>query len=201
MYRKGIIYDEIKKVIISIYLDYDFKIFPIDPHEVCRKMGVAVIPYSCFGREQRRLLKKQSEYGFFVPATSKNVATIYYNDFYGSLGAQLLTILHELKHYIYEDADDLDDDLADFFARYFMCPIPYLLLKNIDTPNEVVSFCGVSYEAACNVCANLVNRKKKYGYRLFDYEIPLIEHLEPVLLEVYQKEGDAYDLRREENVI
>ncbi len=25
MYRKGTIYDEIKKVIISIYLDYNFK--------------------------------------------------------------------------------------------------------------------------------------------------------------------------------
>ena len=194
MYRKGTIYDEIKKVIIDIYLDYGFNTFPIDPHEVCRKMGVAVIPYSSFGREQRRLLKKVSEYGFFVPATSKNVATIYYNDFYGSFGAQLLTIFHELKHYVFEDSDDVDDDLADFFARYFMCPIAYLLLKKIDTPNEIVSFCGVSYEAACNVYSNLINRKKKYGYRLFDYEIPLIEHLEPVLLEVYQKECDAYDL-------
>ena len=194
MYRKGTIYDEIKKVIIDIYLDYGFNTFPIDPQEVCRRMGVALIPYSSFNREQRRLLKKESEYGFFVPATSQNVATIYYNDFYGSLGAQLLTIFHELKHYVYEDSDDVDDNLADFFARYFMCPIPYLLLKNIDTPNEIVSFCGVSYEAAYNVYSNLLNRKNKYGYRLFDYEIPLIEHLEPVLLEVYKKECDAYDL-------
>ena len=51
-----------------------------------------------------------------------------------------------------------------------------------------MSYCGVSYEAAVYACANIINRKKKYGYDLFDYEVKLIEHLEPVLIEVYRKE-------------
>lgn len=46
--------------------------------------------------------------------------TIYYNDSFESEGSQRFTIFHELKHYVFEDKDDEDDDLADFFARYFM---------------------------------------------------------------------------------
>lgn len=92
---------------------------------------------------------KKSKLGFFVKATKSTPPTIYYNDTIESEGAIRFTIFHELKHYVFEDDDDEDDDdedddLADFFARYFMCPIPYLLLKKIDSQNEIVSFCGAS---------------------------------------------------------
>ena len=68
-----------------------------------------------------------------------------------------------------------------------MCPIPFLLLKKIDTPPEIMTFCGVSMTVANNVCSNIVNRRRKYGYSMFDYEVRLVEHLEPVLVEVYHK--------------
>lgn len=55
---------------------------------------------------------------------------------------------------IYNDAEinsresnEDEDDLADFFARYFLCPIPYLLMKGIETENEIVS-CFVIIVAA-----------------------------------------------------
>jgi len=194
MYRTGEIYDEIKKTIIDIYIDYGIVGFPIDETCVCRKMGVALIPYTNYGKEERRLLIKKSQHGFYVPGTADNSPTIFYNDLYESKGAQRLTIFHELKHYVYEDDDDENDDLADFFARYFMCPIPYLLLKKIDTPNEIASVCGTSLEAADNVYSNLHNRRKKYSYHLFDYEIPLINHLDPVLLEVYSREREGDEI-------
>ncbi len=192
MYRNGAKYDAIKKVIIDIFIDYNIKTFPIDEREVCRKMGVALIPYSAYKSCKQELLIKQSSHGFFVPATSNNPPTILYNDSYESKGSQRFTIFHELKHYVFEDCDEADDDLADFFARYFMCPIPYLLLKKIDTPNEIVSYCDVSFVAAYHTYSNIYKRRKTYGYTLFDYEIPLIGHLEPVLLEVYNnaKDGD-----------
>ena len=187
MYRSGKVYDEIAKTVIQIYLDYDIKSFPIDEKEVCRKMGVALIGYSSMPKEAQALLKKKSEYGFFVPETKDNPPSIYYNDMLESEGAQRFTAFHELKHYVYEDEDEEEDDLADYFSKYFMCPIPYLLLKNIDSVNEVISEFGTSYEAAFYICSNVVNRRNKYGYQVFDYEIELIEHLEPVLLEVYSK--------------
>lgn len=188
MYRNGSIYDEIAKTVIQIYLDYGISSFPIDEGEVCRKMGVSLIGYSEMPIEGRKLLMKRSIYGFFAPETRLTPPTIYYNDLLESGGAKKFTIFHELKHYVYEDDNDNDDDLADYFAKYMMCPIPYLILKNIRTPSEVVSFCGSSYEAAVNVVSNINNRKKVYGYRLFDYEVSLIKLLEPVLLEVYAKE-------------
>lgn len=188
MYRSGEIYDEIAKNVIQIYLDYGLKTFPVDEKEVCRKMGVALIGYSSMPKESHDLLKKRSEFGFFVPETKDNPPSIYYNDMLGSEGAQRFTVFHELKHYVYEDEDEEEDDFADYFAKYFMCPIPYLLLKNIDSTNAVISEFGTSFEAAGYICSNLINRRNKYGYQVFDYEVRLIEHLEPVLLEVYVKE-------------
>jgi len=190
MYRAGEVYDEIKKTVIDIYLDYGIVGFPIDEKYVCEKMGVALIPYTSYSKEERKLLLKKSQHGFYVPGTADNSPTIFYNDLYESKGAQRLTVFHELKHYVYGDSDDEGDDLADFFARYFMCPIPYLLLKKIDTPNQITSVCGTSLKVAYNVYSNLYNRRRKYNYHLFDYEIPLINHLEPILLEVYfEKNG------------
>lgn len=188
MYRNGKVYDEIAKTVIQIYLDYDIKTFPVDEKEVCRILGVALVGYSLMRIESHPLLKKESPYGFFVPETPNNPPTIYYNDMVESEGAQRFTIFHELKHYVYEDKDDGEDDLADYFSKYFMCPIPYLLLRNIDLPNEVISEFGTSFEAASYICANIVNRRNKYGYQVFDYEVELIEHLEPVLLEIYVTE-------------
>ncbi len=151
-------------------------------------MGVALVGYSSMPEEFYYLLKKKSMYGFFVPETRENPPTIYYNDMINSKGLQRFTVFHELKHYVFEDENEEEDDLADYFSKYFMCPIPYLLLKNIDSPNEVVSRFGTSLEAAGYICANVNNRRNKYGYRIFDYEVELIEHLEPILLEIYAEQ-------------
>lgn len=188
MYRDGKVYDEIVETIIQIYIDYDIKSFPVDEKKVCRMLGVSLLPYSYFNDRTKELLLKKSEFGFFVKGSKDKPPTIYYNDLRDNYGSVRFTIFHELKHYVYEDEDDGEDDLADYFARQFMCPTSYLLLKNIDTENEIMSFCGVSYEAAMYACSNIMNRRMNYGYKLFDYEIRLIEHLEPVLIEVYKRE-------------
>ena len=188
MYRDGKVYDDIVKIIIQIYIDYDIKTFPVDEKEVCRKMGVALVPYLSFGKDAIELLHKKSPYGFFVKGSKEQPPTIYYNDLRNNYGSIRFTIFHELKHYVYEDEDDGEDDLADYFARQFMCLTIYLLLKNIDTENEIVSFCDVSFEAAFYASANIINRKRNYGYKIFDFEVRFIEHLDPILIEVYKKE-------------
>jgi Zn-dependent peptidase ImmA (M78 family) len=194
MYRNGEVYDTIAKVIVDIYIDYDLRNFPIDEGEVCRKMGVALVPYSIYNEEERSLFLKRSKHGFFDGVFS-GTPTIYFNDALEPEETQRFTIFHEIKHFVFEDVDEHDDDLADYFARYFMCPVPYFLLKDIDTQDEIISCCGLSKTAAANASSNIINRKEKYGYHLFDYEVKLIEHLEPVLLEVYPniKEETAYE--------
>ncbi len=155
--RSSDIYDEIKKNIIQIYLDYSIRQFPIDETLVCRKLSVSLIPYSAYDSKTMTLLLKRSKHGFFVKGSKDRAPAIYYNDCYKSEGAKRLTIFHEVKHYVYnEDTTDEEfDDLADFFARFFMCPIPYLIVKGIETPEEIISICHVSMNAAANVAANI----------------------------------------------
>ena len=195
MYRNGRIYDEIDKTIIDIYLDYNIHSFPINETEICNKLAVALVPYSAFSNDSKSLLCKKSKQGFFVKESRTHPPTIYYNDAIGSFGSIRFTIFHELKHYIYNDPDDSDDDLADHFSRHFMCPTAYIMMKGLNSPNEIISYCGMSLNAACQAYSGIANRIRKYGQNLFDYEIPLIEHLDPVLLEtrkykIIQKEGD-----------
>ena len=94
MYRNDSIYDEIKNVIIDIYIDYGIKTFPINEKEVCKKMGVALIPYSEYEGDEFKLLQKKSKLGFFVKATKSTPPTIYYNDTIESEGAIRFTIFH-----------------------------------------------------------------------------------------------------------
>ena len=188
MYRDGKIYDEIDKVIIEIFQDYGITRFPIDEKDLCKKMGVALIAYSEFERSERKLLMKKSKSGFFVKESKECPPTIYYNDKIESNGAIRFTIFHELKHYVFDDNDDSDDDLADYFAAHLMCPTAYFMIKGVDTANEIASCCGMSIEAARNACSRIKNHRRKYNRNLFDYEVSLIQLIEPVLLEVHEFE-------------
>lgn len=125
-------------------------------------MKIALVPYSAFSDKAKKLLQKKSNHAFFVKESKENPPTIYYNDTFESKGAIRLSVFHEIGHYICED----EDDLADYFARHFMCPTAYLMLKGIESPNEIVAFCGVSFQTACNASANIANRKKKLGNKL-----------------------------------
>lgn len=186
MYRSGSEYDELDKLIYSIYDDYGINKFPIDEKELCRKMKIALVPYSAFSDEAKKLLQKKSNHAFFVKESKENPPMIYYNDAFGSEGAIRFSVFHEIGHYICEDEDDSKDDLADYFARHFMCPTAYLMLKGIESPNEIVAFCGVSFEAACNASANIANRKKKLGFKLFSHEKEFIKNIDPLSLRLYE---------------
>ena len=113
--------------------------------------------------------------------------TIYYNDMRESVGAIRFTIFHEIKHYVFNEdvSNEEEDDLADFFARYFMCPIPYVIIKNIQSKNEIISGFGLSDSAASNVVSNIRNRRLYYGKKIFDNEVPLLEHLDIDAFEVF----------------
>ena len=186
MYRSGSEYDKLDKLIYSIYDDYNIDKFPIDAKELCRKMKIALVPYSAFSDEAKKLLHKKSKHAFFVKESKENPPTIYYNDLFESEGAIRLSIFHEIGHYICEDEDDSKDDLADYFARHFMCPIAYLMLKGIESANEIVAFCGVSFEAARNASANITSRNKKFGFKLFSHEEEFIKKIDPIAFGFYE---------------
>ena len=99
--RSGPEYDEIAKVIIQIYIDYDIKSFPLALEKICRLLSVSLIPYSECGPEAKDLLLKKTKKGFFVRGTHENTPTIYYNDYEVTVGEMRYTIAHEIKHYVY----------------------------------------------------------------------------------------------------
>lgn len=181
MYRKGEKYNDMAKLVSDIYIDYDIRTFPINVEEVCKKMQIVLLPYSYYEPEHRALLKKESTSSFYIRPTTKNPAMILYNDDIkkvGSLGNVRRNVMHEIKHYVCEDTqDNPEDDLADYFGKYFLAPIPYLIVKGIDNLNDIMCTFGVDETMARSILNNVNNRKKKCGKKIFKYEIPLLKHL------------------------
>lgn len=193
MYRGRQEYNRIDQLAIDIYLDYGFRTFPLDVEDVCRKLGVRLIPYSTFAAADRELLRKRSIYGFFSPLSARMPPTIFYNDSLdelGSSGCIRLGICHEIKHYADEDTDEnpTDDDLAEHFGRYLLAPIPHLIVNDISSPIDIKDQFGVSATAARNIASHIANRTRIYGKTIFDYELPLIQQLDPLYYERYLKE-------------
>ena len=140
-------------------------------------------PYSVYSQEEQILLKKESNDGFFSHATKFTPNTIFYNDSIPSHEKQRYTIFHEVKHFVNGDNSDkkYDDDMAEFFSRYFMAPIPYLVKMDINDIFTLISDHEMSLTAAENALKNVRNRKAKYGNHIFEHEKPLIELLCPDL--------------------
>lgn len=182
-YRTGREYDEVERVVAEVFCDYGFREFPLDEKMVCAKLGVRLVPYKEILGDKERLLNKRSEWGFFVKGSKENLPTIYYdNGFLKMHQSVRFTVFHELKHFVFEDTDEEQDDLADHFARCFMCPPAYFLLRGVSDPSELEEICDISREMAKNAYNQIVNRKAKYGYKLHDYEIDMVRLIDEKLL-------------------
>ena len=48
MYWNGNDYDKMAQLVIDIYIDYNITAFPVDEKEICRKMGLKLLPYSAY---------------------------------------------------------------------------------------------------------------------------------------------------------
>lgn len=179
MYRNSDDYNKMAKLAIDIIIDYDIKSFPIDEKDICRKLGLKLVPYSAYSKGNQLLLRKKSEDAFFSPATKFTPPTIFYNDKIKSRGRQRYSVFHEVKHFVNNDLDDSDynDDMADYFAKYMMCPVPYLIKANINDELTLISDHGVSHTVALNAIKNVHNRRLRFGDKIFEYEKPLIDHL------------------------
>ena len=177
MYWNGNDYDKMAQLVIDIYVDYNIRSFPVDEKEVCRKLGLKLIPYSEYPEEQQVLLRKRSPDAFFAPATKTTPPTVFYDDKVESYGRLRYNIFHEVKHFVNGDKDDgeYNDNMADYFARYFMCPIPYLIEYGINDELTLISDHLVSQQAAHNTMNNVRNRRAVYGDKIFDYEKPLVD--------------------------
>lgn len=167
-------YEEIKKIIVELFIKYDIKCIPISGFELASKMGIKVIPYTSFPEDKQKQLLKMSKDGFFVERTD-NEFYIYYNDtqIYGRVNN---TILHEIGHIVLDHTEEseLAEAEVNFFAKYALTP-PVLVHKlEIINPDRIAELFDVSMEAAI-YAFNYYNKWLKYGYENYtDYEIKLI---------------------------
>lgn len=174
-------YEKMAKLVIDIYLDYDIKLFPVDAYDIAERMGFKVSYYSDYPKEEREAFKKLFKDGTNLPieGDSKHTRNIIINDEIKSPARKQATIFHEIKHIVNCDKEgtQFNEDMATFFSRYMRCPTPYLICKKIESSDIIENKFEISTQMARIAASNVKFRAKKYGYKIFTYEIPLIKQL------------------------
>ena len=59
-------YEEIKRIVVRMFVEYGISCAPINGFEIAHNMGVKVIPYSAIAPGKRELLIKESEDASFI---------------------------------------------------------------------------------------------------------------------------------------
>ncbi len=167
-------YEEIKQIVVDMFVKYDISCVPVNSFELATKMGIKIIPYSAIPKNKRFLLLKKSEDGFSV---EKDIGEwyIYYNDIkdYGRVNN---TIMHEIGHIVLDHSEDseLAEKEVKFFAKYALVP-PVLVHKlKLDNPADIADRFEVSNTAAC-YAYSYYQKWLQYGALDYtDYEIVLL---------------------------
>ena len=167
-------YEEIKRIVVRMFVKYDVSCVPINGFEIAHKMGVKVMPYSAYSSNIRWLLIKKSEDGFSVEKTNGQWY-IFYNDEkdYGRVNH---TIMHEIGHIVLDHTEDseLAEKEVKFFAKYALAP-PVLIHKlKLNNPESISQTFEISYEAAC-YAYDYYNKWLRFGDSDYtDYECQLL---------------------------
>lgn len=167
-------YDKVDKIVYEFLFDYGITTFPINPKELCDKLGYNLIAYSSFGEKIAVALAK-SENGFSFRNPKTNSCTIFYNDIFRNSGSILFTILHEVFHLSGEGEFYEDEDLANHFAKTAIAPAPILIEEGIDEPTVIASRFGTSMEVAGYICQRMENRTNAMGDKILKYEEEYLE--------------------------
>lgn len=167
-------YEEIKRIIVNMFVKYGVSCVPINGFEIAHKMSIKVIPYSSIATSKRWLLIKKSKDGFSVEKTNGQWY-IFYNDEkdYGRVNH---TIMHEIGHIVLDHTEDseLAEKEVNFFAKYALAP-PVLIHKlELNTPKNISRIFEISYEAACYAYGYYQKWLQRYYGSYTDYEHRLL---------------------------
>lgn len=170
-------YDEIKKVIATLYKKYHIKQYPIDAFSLCKKMGIMLVPYTSLPLKERIRAYAASPDGFFAEYEENGTISwvIFYND--AMMPERIrFTILHEIGHIVLEHGghSDVAEAEANFFAKYAIAPPPIVHLFKPEDPYDIMESFGLSFECAWYVMSYY---KKWYQYHKNDkseYELIIV---------------------------
>ncbi|MBR3628758.1 MAG: ImmA/IrrE family metallo-endopeptidase [Elusimicrobia bacterium] len=167
--------EEIKRIVVDMFVKYNVNCIPVNGFEIATKMGIKVLPYSSIKKSKRFLLYKPSKDGFFIEK-EKDKFYIFYNDEKG-YGRINYTILHEIGHIVLGHLQDseLAEKEVNFFAKYALVP-PVLVHKlKLDNPTDISRIFDVSYEEA-KYAYSYYQKWLIYGSDFYtDYEFKILE--------------------------
>lgn len=141
-------YEEIKQEILFMFEETETDTFPIDCFEIARRLNYVLRPYSTLTFVERLKAFGTSSEGYSTvevnPITGMNYYVIYYNDEAHSPGNIRWTIFHEIGHIYLGHHDNppgneqQEEDEANFFAKYAMCPPPLLNATHCHCSQDVL---------------------------------------------------------------
>lgn len=170
--------EEIKRIVVASFEEYNVTCVPINGFEMATKMGVKVIPYSAYNERTQKLLHKKSEDGFSVELAD-GTWFIFYNDAMG-YGRINHTIMHELGHIILDHTEesDLAEAEARFFAKYALAPPPLIHKYRLQNPSQIAEVFEISMQAAI-YAYDYYQKWYKYGSNNYtEYERRLLHLFE-----------------------
>lgn len=140
-------YEEIKKEVLFMFEETQTDTFPIDCFEIARRLHYVLRPYSTLDFAEWLVAIDESDEGYSKvetdPATGMNYYAIYYNDENHGIRNIRWTIFHEIGHIYLGHHDNpagneqQEEDEANFFAKYAMCPPPLLHATKCSCPQDV----------------------------------------------------------------
>ena len=166
-------YEEIKKIVVDMFIRYDISSTPISAFEIAIKMGIELVPYSSYPESIQKIMLKKSEDGFVF--VNKEKYTIYYNS-QKKIERIQNTIMHEIGHIVLGHTEDseLAEAEVKFFAKYALAP-PVLMEKyNVTNIVDVLSHFDISMEAAYYALKYYQKWRKQHKDTYTDYEVRLL---------------------------
>ncbi len=170
------LYEQIKEKVFTVFNEYKINTLPIDCKKLAQSMGYKLVKYSDLSADS--LITQQSNEGCssIYAINGQVIKKIYYNDSQ-VVGRQRYTIMHEIAHGVYDhkEESDLADDIANFFARYSLVPIPLIHKLKIDNVDDIVETFNVSHALAENCLKDYYNWLEYGQPTLLPYESKLLE--------------------------
>lgn len=144
-------YFRIENMVKDFIIANEINELPVDLIEIAYKNDWIIMPYSKIVKQLAELYEEimYTDWGFTILFNGKYM--IFYDDTI-KLSAQRFTIAHEvghivLQHLLQSDATTREME-ANLFASKLLMPLEVLKACKIDSKEEIVALCGVSFLSA-----------------------------------------------------
>lgn len=143
------IYEKIEISVVELFRELLINEFPIDPFDIVRKKGWALIPYSKLDEMKLDAIREVGQSGISLRKGNGGNYRIYYDDSHPGV-RQRFTIMHEIGHIVldHKESSEYAEKCANYFAAYALAPTPMIGIFNCEDYIDVAKRFVVSRESA-----------------------------------------------------